>query len=50
MVDQLEALAVTTEFTDTVYFVRHTGIGTFKPVVRKQQPCISAHVAKVAAT
>ena len=40
MVDQREALAVTTQLTDTVYLVRPTGIRTINPWVSKQQPCI----------
>ena len=40
MVDQREALAVSTELTDTVYLVRPTGIWTVNPWVSKQQPCI----------
>ena len=40
MVDQREALAVTTQLTDTVYLVRPTGIRTVNPWVSKQQPCI----------
>ena len=40
MVDQHEALAVTTQLTDTVYLVRPTGIRTVNPWVSKQQPCI----------
>ena len=40
MVDQREALAVTTQLTDTVYLVRPTGIRTVNPWVSKQQPSI----------
>ena len=40
MVDQREALAVTTEFTDTVHLIRPTRIRTINPWVSKQQPCI----------
>ena len=40
MVDQREALAVTTRLTDTVYLVRPTGIRTVNPWISKQQPCI----------
>ena len=35
MVDQCEALAVTTGLTDTVYLVRPTGIRTVNPWVSK---------------
>ena len=40
MVDQREALSVTTRLTDQVYLVRPTGIRTVNPWVSKQQPCI----------
>ena len=40
MVDQHEALAVTTRLTDTVYLVHPTGIQTVNPSVSKQQPRI----------
>ena len=40
MIDQREALAVTTQLTDTVYLVRPTRIRTVNPWVSKQQPCI----------
>ena len=42
MADQRKALADTTEFTDTVYFVNPTGIQTLNPWVSKQQHCIFA--------
>jgi hypothetical protein len=41
MVDQREALAVTTGLANTVYLVRPTGIQTVNPLVSKQQPCIA---------
>jgi hypothetical protein len=40
MVDQQEAILVTTGLTDTVYLVRPTGIQIVNPRVRKQQPFI----------
>ena len=41
MVDQREALPVTTGFTDTFFFIRPPGIKTVDPwVSNKQQPCI----------
>ena len=40
MVDQREALAVTTGLTDMVYLVRSNWIRTDNTWVTKQQPCI----------
>ena len=40
LLDQHEALAVTTQLTDTVYLVRPTSIQTINPWDSKQQPCI----------
>ena len=40
MLDQREALAVTTGHNGTVYLVRPTGSRTVNPWVSKQQPCI----------
>ena len=40
MVDQREALVVTTRLTDQVYLVCPTRIRTVNPWVSKQQPCI----------
>ena len=38
MVDQREALAVTTQLTDMVYLIRPIRIRTVNPWVSKQQP------------
>ena len=40
MVDQREALTVSSGLTDTLYLVRPFGIQTVNPWVRKQQPRI----------
>ena len=48
--DTIEIDLVTTGLTDTVYLVTPTGILTVNPWISKQQPCIFAHVAKVAGT